>query len=361
MKIILACGGTGGHIFPAFSVAEELKHRDPLTRLIYVCGHRDIENAIFKIVASETVIPIESAPYRGLSSLLSLAFLLKLIKGFWQSFRLVAREKPDLIAGFGGYYSFPVTFIGRCLGVRTLIHEQNVIPGKANKVLAKFADAVALSFPETRNYLAVDHRSRVTGNPIRSLIEKDCRREALDFFGFSEEKRTLLVLGGSQGAESINSLFLGALKFFPERLKETTQILHLCGKMAVATSEEAFRKAGIRGKTYSFFERMDLVYAVADMAIGRAGATFLAEIGVKNIPAILVPYPHGDGHQLVNAEIFSQTHAAVVIRQEGLTPLILSEALENFLKEENQVPKSKANAADPARTLFVNFIQEAMR
>ncbi len=137
--------------------------------------------------------------------------------------------------------------------------------------------------------------------------------------------------------------------------------MHLCGKASPAYVETVFKKNEILGRAYSFFERMDLVYAVADMAIGRAGATFLAEIGVKNIPAILVPYPHGDGHQLVNAEIFSQTHAAVVIRQEGLTPLILSEALENFLKEENQVPKSKANAADPARTLFVNFIQEAMR
>ena len=272
MKIIMACGGTGGHIFPAFSVAEEIRRRDPLAMIIYVCGQRDVENEIFKIISGETVLSIESSAYRGLPSLLSLSFLIRLSRGLWRSLRFLADEKPDLIVGFGGAYSFPVAFMGHWLGIRTLIHEQNVIPGKANKVLAKFVDAVALSFPETQHYLGLKKNFRVTGNPIRSAIEKDCREDALNFFQFSAEKRTLLVLGGSQGAESINRLFLGALKFLPGRLKESIQVLHLCGKMASATSEEAFKNAGVTGRAYSVFDRMGLAYGVTDLALGRAGA-----------------------------------------------------------------------------------------
>ena len=329
----MACGGTGGHIFPAFSVAEELKRRDPFVRIIYVCGKMDIENAIFKIVKAEKVFSVESAPLKSLRSLLNPVFLIRLTLGLWQSFRILYKQRPDLVAGFGGYYSFPVMLAARWLKIPTLIHEQNVVPGKANRVLAKFVDAVALSFPESRKGFGARNNFQMTGNPIRSAIEKDCRTQALEYFHFSNDRLTLLVLGGSQGAESVNVLFLEALSFMPESMKEGLQVLHLCGKMSTATASEAFRKAGISGRVYSFFERMDLAYGATDLALGRAGATFLAEISAKNIPAILIPYPAADGHQLANARAFCLARESVVREQKELTGERLAETLTDFINK----------------------------
>ena len=368
MKILMACGGTGGHIFPAFSVAEELKQRDPGAKIVYVCGKMDIENAIFKIVTGEKVTSVEGAPFRGLRSLLSPLFLIKLIRGLWQSLRVLTRERPDLVAGFGGHFSFPIVCIARLLRIPTLIHEQNVVPGKANKVLVKFVDAVALSFNETREALRIKDHFRVTGNPIRSAIEKDRRAEALDTFHFSSDRSTLLVLGGSQGAESINLLFLGALSFIPEPLKKRVQVLHLCGRMATAVVEEAFKKAGISGKAYSFFERMDLAYGVTDLALGRAGATFLAEIRAKNIPAILIPYPAADGHQLVNAKVFCREGRSMFWEQKDMTSEKLAEALTEFINKiaaqgrtEPRDPRKIYEGPKNPRSLLADYMMETMR
>ena len=274
MKLVFACGGTGGHIFPAFSAAEEIKKRHPDAKIIYVCGKKDIENAIFKLVLNEKTFPIESAPYRGPSSLIRPAFLSKLFSGFIESVKLIRREKPDLVVGFGGYVSFPAVLMARFLGVRTLLHEQNVVPGLSNKILKYFADGLALSYAEAAPRLR--HRNtRVTGNPIRSAIEEDKREQALAYFGFDAKKKTLLVLGGSQGAESINKFFLEALSHLPESIRGSIQVLHLCGRMTPENAEKIYAEKGVLARAHSFFDRMDLAYGAADLAVGRAGATFL--------------------------------------------------------------------------------------
>jgi len=327
MKILMACGGTGGHIFPAISVAEEIKQRRPDAEILYVCGKKDIESAIFKEVIHERWIPVAGAPLKKSLSLFNPLFLIKLLQGLIEARKILKRERPDLVVGFGGYFSFPVVCMARVLGRKTLIHEQNVVPGVANKFLARFVDGVALSFDETRPYLPKARNTRRTGNPIRSSIEKDCREEALGFFGFSKDRATLLVLGGSQGAESINTLFLGSLCFLPETARNQWQVLHLCGKMPADFVEREYLRAGISGKAYSFFQRMDLAYGVTDLALGRAGATFLAEVDAKKIPTILIPYPYGSGHQRANAKIFSQSGRAVVAEQSSLTPRSLADLL----------------------------------
>ena len=364
MKIFLACGGTGGHIFPAFSVAEELKARDPRLEIVYLCGKKDIENAIFKLLRDEKVISTESAPFRGALSLLNPVFLLKLLSGFLKSRRLLREERPALVVGFGGHTSFPVVFAAKTAGVKTLIHEQNVVPGIANRWLAARVDGVALSFPETRRYFGKRTHARVTGNPIRSFIERDSREEALGFFGFDPAKTTLLVLGGSQGSESINQFFLQALKLLPGSLRSKMQVLHLCGKMRPESAENVFRALAIRGKAYSFFERMDLAYGVSDLALGRAGATFLAELTVKNIPAILVPYPYGGGHQRVNADAYASGHEAVVVEQKDLNAPLLADLLVKRLAEAESKKKSAgfsgSRPAGNSRALLADFIEESL-
>lgn len=356
---MLACGGTGGHIFPAISVAEEIRRRHPDVTVWYVCGKKDIESAIFRPLAAQTVAQVDSAPFRGAASLLSPSFLLRLLSGVFRSAMLIWRQKPALVAGFGGHYSFPVIVAAKCLGVRTVVHEQNVVPGTANRVLARWADGVAVSFEETRPYFKGHTNVRVTGNPIRASIETARPDQALAFFGFDAEKLTLLVLGGSQGAESINVNFLQALGFLPAALKARLQVLHLCGKLAPEASELALRQAGVAGRAYSFFERMDLAYGAADLAVGRAGATFLAEIASTGLGAILIPYPHAGGHQLANARAFSASHRGVVVEQKDLTPAVLAGLVETHLKKRD--PQARAAARESnARKKLADFIEETM-
>lgn len=360
LKVMLACGGTGGHIFPAFSVAEELRIRDPRTQLVYVCGNKDIENAIFKILGREKTYSVTSAGFRGASSLLSPRFLLKLIKGFIFSFRILRAEKPGVVVGFGGHFSFPVVMAAKFLGIPTLIHEQNVVPGVANKFLARFVDGLALSFEDSRRYFGRHRDVRVTGNPIRPAIERASREEALKFFGFADQKTTLLVLGGSQGAESINTVFFEVLNELPAGIKENLQVLHLCGKMPESEAEARYAAAGVSARAYSFFDRMELAYAVADAALGRAGATFLAEAQTKNIPAVLVPYPFAGGHQQKNAEAFARGREAVIIPQAELTCAKLKGSLEKYLLPGTQRASGvfQQEKAPNARALLADFIEE---
>lgn len=330
MKILLACGGTGGHIFPAFSVADEIKKTYPKATIVYICGKKDIEDAIFRMISGEKVYSVESAPFRGSRSLWSPSFLIKLAGGFFASCDILMKEQPSVVVGFGGHYSFPVIAAAKFFGVKTLIHEQNVVPGMANKVLTRIVDGVALSFPETEKYLPKNQRMCVTGNPIRAHIERDCRQEALDFFGFSEGKVTLLVLGGSQGSESINTVFLESLSRLSTDIKDRLQVVHLCGKMEPGQAEAALKKEGVSARAFSFFERMDMAYGATDFAIGRAGATFLAEMKAKGIPAILVPYPFAGGHQKLNAEAFLSDKHSVIIDQQDLNAERLAESIRVF-------------------------------
>lgn len=364
MKFIFACGGTGGHIFPAFSVAEELKRRDPGAKVLYICGKLDIENEIFQSVIREKVFSIESAPFKGGRSFLSPIFLIKLTKGLISAGNFLRIERPDAVVGFGGYFSFPVILAARMLGIPCLVHEQNVVPGFANRMLCPYVDGTALSFTETRAYLKRSVNARVTGNPVRISIERaPGREEALRYFGFTSDKRTVLVLGGSQGAESINTLFLEALEHLTPAFRKNFQALHLCGRMDPADARKRIEAAGVGARAFSFFDRMDLAYSVADVAVGRAGATFLAELATRRIPALLIPYPFGNGHQQLNAEVFSLKHHAVVETQKHLTAGKMARKLEGLAADVEglgnlRVGKSQPGLETNARELLADFITE---
>ncbi len=332
MTLFFACGGTGGHIFPAISVAEEIRLLFPKIKIVFISGKKDIESEIFRFAKNEQVVFIESAAYRGLRSFLSPTFLFKLFKGFMESRKLIASEKPQLVVGFGGYVSFPMLIAAQLTGVRTMVHEQNVIPGKANRWVAERADAAALSFSETQSYLKKARNCRVTGNPIRRKIEEGNRDEALKFFGFSTDRKTLLILGGSQGAESINRFYLDSLPHWSDEMKGSLQVLHLCGILLPSESERISRENGVFCKAYSFFDRMDLAYAAADFCVGRAGATFLAEVQAKKIPSLLIPYPYAGGHQLYNANWYAKTGMARVVEQKSVDAATFKELVSDFLR-----------------------------
>ena len=354
-----ACGGTGGHIFPALATAQEIRRRDPSHRVFFLCGRRDIENEIFRAVPPADVLTVDSAPYRGLSSFADPRFLIRLAKGFFQARAYMRKWRPGLVTGFGGYVAFPVIWAAASLGIRTTLHEQNARPGRSNRYLAGLTRSVALSYPESALFFPGAKSIKVTGNPIRPEIETGRRGEAMTYFGFSPHKKTLLVLGGSQGAESVNRLFLDGLEHWSREMKDSIQVLHLCGRMSPDEARERCQAQGVTGAAFSFFDRMELAYAVSDLCVGRAGATFLAEIAYKDIPAVLVPYPHGDAHQKENARIFAKTHPAWVEEQATLTPERLARLLEEIFKGRG--PKAAEAAAGKrlnAREQLADFLEE---
>ena len=362
MTLLFACGGSGGHIFPALAVGEEIERRLPGSRVFYVCGGRDIESEIFRVVPKDAVFTIESAPFGGGASFADPRFLLRLMRGFFQSRALLQKLDPALVVGFGGYTSFPMILAAKQMKRRTALHEQNVVPGRANRLLSKLVDHVAVSYEETKKSLhARCHAAgQVTGNPIRASIETERREEALRFFGFSPAKRTLLVLGGSQGADSINRVFLSSLRFWDEPMKRGIQVLHLCGILLPSEAEKACLEASVSARAFSFFGRMDLAYGASDFCLGRAGATFLAEIEAKRIPAVLVPYPHGDGHQRENARVFARRNRATVVEQSALSPQMLAGLLRGFFNETE--PDPHAHGAPPrARAMLADFLEECAR
>jgi UDP-N-acetylglucosamine--N-acetylmuramyl-(pentapeptide) pyrophosphoryl-undecaprenol N-acetylglucosamine transferase len=372
MTYVFACGGSGGHIFPALAVGEELERRRR-ARVFYVCGGRDIESEIFRVLppaadrsGAPSVFTVESAPFRGALSFADARFLLKLTRGFFQSRALLQKLDPALVVGFGGYVSFPVLLAAKQMGLKTALHEQNVRPGRANRWLGRLVGGVALSFAESEPVFASTALRRVTGNPVRASIEGTRRDEARRFFGFSPGKRTLLVLGGSQGAESINRVFLSSLPVWDEPMKRALQVLHLCGIMLPSEAERACREASVFSRAFSFFERMDLAYGAVDLCLGRAGATFLAEIASKDLPAILVPYPHGDGHQRENARVFAREHLALVVEQSELTPQKLAGYIRDLLGDRGG-PRDGAGTrlsgadAGNARTRLADFLEECAR
>ena len=362
MNYLFACGGSGGHIFPALAVAEEIRRRSPDARVFYVCGGKDLESEIFRVVPHEAVFTVDCAPFRGAASFADPRFLLKLSKGFFQSRTLLKKLDPALVVGFGGYVSFPVLLAAKQMGLKTALHEQNVLPGRANRLLGRLVGGVALSHEQSGRSFQKAPRARVTGNPIRSSIEADRRAEAMSYFGFSPGKRTLLVLGGSQGAESVNRLFLSSLSFWDEPMKRGLQVLHLCGIMLPDDAEKACREASVSARAFSFFGRMELAYGAADLCLGRAGATFLAEIEAKGLPAILVPYPHGDGHQRENARVFSRKNRAIVVEQSELTPEKLAGHIRDLFNDRRKGgfetrPYIESNGQN-ARVRLADFLEE---
>lgn len=358
-SLVFACGGSGGHIFPAVAVAEELADRVPGVSVTFVSSGRQIENEIFRSVAGRRVVTLaDDAAKRG-GPIWHPRFLLRLMHETGSASDFLKKERPDAVVGFGGHGSVAIVAAARMRGIPTLVHEQNVVPGLANRLLSPWADGTALSFNETK---LGGRNVRITGNPIRRAIERDCRSEALRFFGFSDERTTLLVLGGSQGAESVNTLFFDAVPHLPPALKDSIQALHLCGKMKAEESESRLAAAGIPAKAFSFFDRMDLAYAAADLAIGRAGATFLAEMEARRLPSILVPYPYAGGHQLLNAEVVARRANAVVARQKDLDgPKLAALLAERFEALKQNTDVRGPLGPDPARKRLADFILEILR
>ena len=337
MKILIATGGGGGHLYPALSLAEELKSRQA--------------NILFAVNRPSPPLKAKGYPFTrilafpapyGLSFKI-FAFLMALPIGFLQSLFLLRNFKPDVVVGFGGYFSFPVVLAAVILKVPTLIHEQNVMPGRANRLLSKFVRRIALGFEEAENYFK-GKPTVVTGNPIREHIlnNNTGREKALKEFGLEADRFTILVMGGSQGASGLNVLFIYALLRIEDRMG--LQVIHLTGERDYEIIKADYGALILKYKVFSFLDRMEVAYRVCDLVISRAGASTISELTALGLPAILIPYTGAGAHQLENAKYLASRGAAIMLEEENANPTRLKVALAELLKDRQRL-KSMARAS----------------
>jgi UDP-N-acetylglucosamine--N-acetylmuramyl-(pentapeptide) pyrophosphoryl-undecaprenol N-acetylglucosamine transferase len=327
MKVVIAGGGTGGHLFPALAVAEVLHGRGD--EVVICISEKEID-----VIATRDrdEFRFEKLPSVGMPRLFSPA-IFRFFKRFNESLApcraLYNRFKPDVVLGMGGFTSTAPILAGRLRKIPTFVHESNAIPGKANKLNAKMVNAVLLGFEECAQYF-LRVSSIVTGTPIRkSLSTRLGRSGALACFKLKENRKTVLVMGGSQGAHAINEMIIKALPFLKEL---PLQFIHLTGSQDEALVLANYRRENIPAHVAAFHPRMEEAYSAADFAIARSGAASLAELAQFALPSLLIPYPHAaENHQVFNAEIFARAGAAEVMEEASITPETLTEKVRTFL------------------------------
>lgn len=328
MRVIMAGGGTGGHIYPALAIAQGIDRRWPGSEILFV----GTENGLEKVIVPETGLPLKTISAEGLdrsSMLKALGSALKVPLGFWQSRNIIKEFQPDIVIGTGGYVSYPVVLAAAVMGIRTAIHEQNAYPGLANRALAKKVDCVMLTFAEARAYLNT-RKVVVTGLPVRPEIVEADREQARLELGIDRDMFTLAAFGGSRGAASINRVMRKIVEVYR---KSPVHIIWITGESNYQEIINSFGEQGIpdnaRILPYSF--EMEKVMAAADLAVCRAGAATVAELAVRGLPAILIPYPYAaEGHQEKNARALEKKGAAITIIDEFLDKDILHDKIEEL-------------------------------
>ena len=338
-------GGTGGHVFPALAVADYMKVLG--WRVVWL-GTRGGMEAILVPQKGYDIEIIDFSGLRGKNFITWLTLPLRLLLAFWQSTKVLFQIRPDVVLGMGGYPAFPGGIMASLLNKSLLIHEQNSIPGLANKILAKFADKVLLGFPD-----AIRNEKKVifSGNPVRNEISQLDTPDKR--YAGRSGKLKLLIIGGSLGAQALNAIVPLTLKLIPENMRPL--VTHQAGRKHLETLKKNYAEAGVEGDLVVFIEDMAVHYADCDLVICRAGALTIAELTVVGIASILVPFPYAvDDHQTSNAKFLSDKDAAVLLPQNELTPQGLAQLLMEFTREKLLGMAMKARElASPAATRLV--------
>ncbi len=327
MKALIACGGTGGHIYPGLAIASFLK--DNNWDVVCVGRKRHTEESIIEKEGIKFYgIAAEGLPRKP--SIRIFHFIFSIVKGFIQASFMLLKMKPDIVIGTGGYVCFPVMLASRLIGIPTLIHEQNFMPGLANRFLSRFVNKVAVSFPGSERYFPPD-KVVVTGNPLRKDIFISKREEVVHKWNLYRKRMTVLVFGGSQGAQSINKAVIGMLDLLQEECRKI-QFVHLTGMIDFIWIEQEYKKREFKIKVLPYLDKMGDAFAVSDLVISRSGATTCAEIMALGKPSILIPYPHATAnHQEMNARYLVEKGAAILIRNKDLTPKVLADSVLDLL------------------------------
>ncbi|RKH50028.1 undecaprenyldiphospho-muramoylpentapeptide beta-N-acetylglucosaminyltransferase [Corallococcus sp. AB049A] len=328
MKVLIAGGGTGGHLFPGIALAEEVVTRHPANEVVFVGTEKGLEA---RVVPKEGY-PLEFVKVQGLKGKGFLGLLKGLIAlplAFLASFRILSRQKPDVVVGVGGYASGPVVLAAWLMGIPTAIQEQNALPGLTNKVLGRIVKVVFTAFEEARTFFP-EAKVQMIGNPIRKKLMDNYLRS-----NTAHEKFTVLIFGGSLGARGLNNRVLEALDSLGD-VKDQLSIVHQTGKLDLENVTKGYADKGFAdvAQVVEFIDDMSSAYSRADLVICRAGATSLAELTVCKKPSILVPFPHAtDNHQEVNARALVDAGAALMFRESELTGLKLAAELRGLMTD----------------------------
>lgn len=341
MRLIIAGGGTGGHLFPGIAVADEFLAAGPQNEVLFVGTERGIEARLLPKLGYPLEL-ISGSGIKGLGTLSKIKSGLRLLNGYAQSRQILKRFRPDLVLGVGGYASAPLLLAAQGMGIRIFIHEQNAMPGLANRLLGRFANCIFLSMPESASYFG-KRTTLLTGNPIRKEI----------LWRFQERIRSvggefrILVFGGSAGAHRINMALLEALPHLAP-VKDRIRITHQTGEKDLTAVADGYGAAGFQAGVVPFIDDMAQAYGSADLVICRAGATTIAEVTACGKGCIFIPYPYAaDDHQRRNAEALLQRGAGFMILEEELT----GEALAREVLELMADPARLAEVERRARGL----------
>ena len=359
-RFIISGGGTGGHIYPAVAIANELKAQFPDAEFLFVGAQDKME--MQKV--PQAGYSIEGLWIAGLQRKLTFQnalFPVKLASSLLKSFRIVKRFKPDVVIGTGGFASGAVLKVASMLGIPTVIQEQNSFPGITNKLLAKKANKICVAYENLERFFPKE-KMMLTGNPVRQdLIEVGTKKaEALTYFNLDASKKTLLVLGGSLGARRINQLIEKELDFL---LSQNIQIIWQCGKLYFNDYEKYNSRENVQ--VLAFIDRMDLVYAAADVVISRSGASSVSELCIVGKPTIFIPSPNvAEDHQTKNAKAIVDKNGALLIKEsdlEGQFETVFSDLISNAAKQIELSQNIKKLALPNATKTIVEEIKKLIK
>ncbi len=367
MKIVFTGGGSGGHFYPIIAVAQEIqkisKERKLIApKLFYIAPHPYDKRALFELDITFKKSPAGKA--RGYFSLLNFFDIFKTLIGILRTIPLLFSIYPDVIFSKGGYASFPTLFAARLLRIPVVIHESDAAPGRVNTWSGKFAEKIAVAYPEVAQYFKKE-KVAYSGNPVRRELHKIIRTGGADFFKFDSNIPTILIIGGSQGAQLINENVLGALP----QLVEKYQVIHQTGKKhlkyiqttAGVILEKSAHKERYLPIAYLNTLTTRMAAGAADIIVSRAGAGAIAEIALWETPSILVPITKSNAdHQNKNAFSYARAGGAVVIKEKNLTPNVLMSEITRIIKDKELQTKMSASAREFARPDASTVIAKAI-
>ncbi|OLN22863.1 undecaprenyldiphospho-muramoylpentapeptide beta-N-acetylglucosaminyltransferase [Domibacillus antri] len=342
MKIVVSGGGTGGHIYPALALIRMIKLKHPETSFLYIGTEKGLES---KLVTRED-IPFRSIDITGFRRAVSfenVKTIMRFLKGVNECKKILKEFKPDVVIGTGGYVCGPVVYAAAKLGIPSIVHEQNSVPGLTNKFLSNHVNRIAVCFEEAKAYFPAE-KTVLTGNPRASEVIEADGSGVLETFGLRGGRKTVLIFGGSRGAKPINDAVTGALNDFAGR---DYQVLYVTGDVHYDKVSSILESAGkpVNVSVMPFIHNMPEVLAASDLVVARSGATTLAELTALGIPSILVPSPYvTNNHQEKNARTLTDRGAAVMLLESKLSSESLVRELDSILMDDSLLIKMKTEA-----------------
>jgi UDP-N-acetylglucosamine--N-acetylmuramyl-(pentapeptide) pyrophosphoryl-undecaprenol N-acetylglucosamine transferase len=360
LNILFASGGTGGHLFPAVAVADEVKKIKPEAEITFVGTKGGISERVVPIRGYKFV-PIWIGGFKRRLTLETFLFPVKLAVALVQSLLLMRRLRPTVVVGTGGYVCGPVVYMGSVLGIPTLIQEQNSYPGVTTRFLSSRVDQVHISFESSKRFFKRARNVHLSGNPTRATLGSITRAEAANFFGLDVQKKTFLVFGGSLGASSINRAVLTILSGL---VASGIQVIWQTGEndydTIIASSEYQAEKGRGTIRVFKFIERMEYAYSACDLALCRAGATTVAELARAGVPSVLIPYPYATAdHQTENAKAMVDSGTAIMIANDTLGGELL-DTLQDLLADQGRLKQMSERALSISKPKAAATIAQAV-